>query len=87
MFKHNKALLLSTAILLASASPASAQTNTGDVVDVTTNDSLDVTTDNRDDDNDFPWGLLGLLGLAGLLGRKRNDDVHVSRTDNTNRKM
>ncbi len=31
-----------------------------------------------DDDNDFPWGLLGLLGLAGLLGLKRNDrDIHV----------
>jgi hypothetical protein len=30
------------------------------------------------DDNDFPWGLLGLLGLAGLLGRKKNDgDIHV----------
>ncbi len=31
----------------------------------------------RDDDDDFPWGLLGLLGLAGLLGRKRADDIHV----------
>lgn len=97
MFKHNKALLLSTAILLASASPAFAQTNTADVVDVTTNDTVDVTTDgmngvtttdNRDDDNDFPWGLLGLFGLAGLLGRKRrDDDVHVDRTADTNRKM
>ena len=36
----------------------------------------------REDDRDFPWGLLGLLGLAGLLGRKRNDrDDHVRRTD------
>jgi hypothetical protein len=32
----------------------------------------------EDDDNDFPWGLLGLVGLAGLLGRKRNErDIHV----------
>ena len=34
----------------------------------------------QDDDDDFPWGLLGLLGLAGLLGLKRRDDardVHV----------
>lgn len=32
----------------------------------------------REDDDDFPWGLLGLLGLAGLLGLKKNDpDVHV----------
>ena len=35
----------------------------------------------REDDRDFPWGLLGLLGLAGLLGRKRNDrGDHVRRT-------
>jgi hypothetical protein len=27
------------------------------------------------DDNDFPWGLLGLLGLIGLTGRKRRHDV------------
>jgi MYXO-CTERM domain-containing protein len=32
----------------------------------------------REDDDDFPWGLLGLLGLAGLLGLKRKDnDIHV----------
>ena len=30
----------------------------------------------REDDNDFPWGLLGLLGLAGLLGRNKRD-THV----------
>ena len=31
-----------------------------------------------DDDDDFPWGLLGLLGLAGLLGLRRHDrDIHV----------
>lgn len=83
MFKHRKALLISTTLLLASASPAFAQdTNTGDVVDVTTNDTVDVTTDDmngvttdrRDGEDDgFDWGLLGLLGLAGLLGIKRRD--------------
>lgn len=82
MFKHRKALLLSTALLMASVSPAVAQDNTGDVVDVTTNDTVDVTTDemnavtttdDRDDDDDFDWGLLGLLGLAGLLGLKRRE--------------
>jgi MYXO-CTERM domain-containing protein len=37
------------------------------------------TVEPEEEDNDFPWGLLGLLGLAGLLGlRKRDDrDVHV----------
>jgi len=39
----------------------------------------------EDDDNDFPWGLLGLLGLAGLLGRKKKDDIHVdARNDRRN---
>jgi len=30
-------------------------------------------TDTRtvDDDNDFPWGILGLLGLIGLAGLSR----------------
>ena len=38
----------------------------------------------EEDDDDFPWGLLGLLGLAGLLGlkrRDRDDDVRVDRTN------
>ncbi len=95
MFTHRKALLISTALLLASASPAFAQdTNTGDVVDVTTNDTVDVTTDDMedvttdsrggDDDDDFDWGLLGLLGLAGLLGMKRREsDLHRDTTTGT----
>ena len=31
----------------------------------------------EEDDDDFPWGLLGLLGLAGLMGlnRDRRDDT------------
>jgi MYXO-CTERM domain-containing protein len=38
----------------------------------------------EDDDDGFPWGLLGLLGLAGLIPRKRRDerDTTVNRTDN-----
>lgn len=32
----------------------------------------------QEEDDDFPWGLLGLLGLAGLLGlKKRERDIHV----------
>ena len=35
-------------------------------------------TEVEDDDDGFPWDLLGLLGLAGLLGlRKRDRDIHV----------
>lgn len=37
----------------------------------------------QEDDDAFPWGLLGLLGLAGLFGLKRRDrdDVYADRTD------
>ncbi|HEV2568378.1 WGxxGxxG family protein [Sphingomonas sp.] len=35
-----------------------------------------------EDDNDFPWGLLGLLGLAGLIPRKRHDHVNIDNRTN-----
>lgn len=41
-----------------------------------------------DEDDGFPWGLLGLLGLAGLLGLKRKDDHRDSdRHANTGTRM
>lgn len=59
---------------LAVAVPATVAAQT------TTDDAAMTTAPVQDDDNDFPWGLLGLLGLAGLLGRKRNDNhVHTDR--------
>jgi LPXTG-motif cell wall-anchored protein len=63
------------AVALAAISPAAAlaqddPNNTGE--------RQVTTTVEREDDNDFPWGVLGLLGLAGLLGRKRKEaDIHV----------
>lgn len=33
-----------------------------------------VQTTQEDDDNDFPWGLLGLAGLAGLAGLRRREE-------------
>jgi MYXO-CTERM domain-containing protein len=48
--------------------PAVAQTN-----------DQGATTDGRDHDRGFPWGILGLLGLAGLMGRKRERDVVATR--------
>ena len=59
---------------LGITSPVVAQTDTGGTGTTT------MTHD--DDDRGFDdWGLLGLLGLAGLLGRKRNNDTTVRRTD------
>ena len=34
----------------------------------------------QEEDNDFPWGLLGLLGLAGLMGRKKDNDTRRTNT-------
>ena len=95
------AVLLASASLAALPAAASAQNAvTNDVVveDLNTVNApaddgfveMDDTTNaqpvDREDDDDFPWGLLGLLGLAGLLGLKRRDDardVHVdARRDN-----
>lgn len=72
------AILAATAIAVAVPTAASAQDTLNGTDTVTT-------APVQDDDNDFPWGLLGLLGLAGLLGRKKNDHVHVDRTDNVRR--
>lgn len=41
-------------------------------------DRFNVDDDLYDDDDDFPWGILGLLGLAGLAGLKRRNDDHRS---------
>jgi MYXO-CTERM domain-containing protein len=73
------AMLAAAAIAIAVPSVATAQDTVNSTDTVTT-------APVQDDDNDFPWGLLGLLGLAGLLGRKRNDHIHVDRTDNVNRR-
>lgn len=81
------ALLLGAAAIAVLPTSAMAQDNVavdnivvGNVVDAdaTTLDDQPARVE-RDDDNDFPWGLLGLLGLAGLLGRKKSNDrdIHV----------
>jgi MYXO-CTERM domain-containing protein len=67
----------------AAAQNAADNTTTGDttIADDTTNTQYRTV---EREDNDFPWGLLGLLGLAGLLGRKRKDaDIHVDARHNT----
>lgn len=72
--------LIFTATLAFAATPALTQ-GTANTADPSM--STPVPTDRDRDDDDFPWGLLGLAGLAGLLGRKRNDDDH--RNSNINR--
>ncbi|MGZ8997469.1 MAG: WGxxGxxG family protein [Allosphingosinicella sp.] len=59
---------------------AAAEGREADRADVARNDYE--ANSGRDDDDGFPWGILGLLGLAGLLGLRKADRVdHVNRTD------
>lgn len=73
------AMMLLT-LVLAVSTPAVAQTGgaTGG-----TNYGTG-TTETEDDDDGFPWGVLGLIGLAGLIPRNKDKDDH-RRTTTTNR--
>jgi len=77
MRKYSLTLAVAATLLL----PVAASATAGTTVD---GNMAATTYETEDDDNDFPWGLLGLIGLAGLLGRKRDDHVHVDRRDNVN---
>ena len=75
-----KHALLAGAGLLMLPVPAMAQDTTTTVDNYSTQP-----VEREDDDDDFPWGLLGLAGLAGLLGRKKHDDADIrvdARRDN-----
>lgn len=78
---HTRAIVLATLIVVCPATGFAQEASS-----TTANDmALAGTAQPAREDNDFPWGLLGLLGLAGLLGRKRDDKhVHVDRTGTTN---
>ena len=82
-----RAALVAAALTLSPAA-ALAQDANNTATDTTTTDlnATDTTMTNdtayagqqQEEDNDFPWGLLGLLGLAGLAGlRRRDNDIHV----------
>jgi MYXO-CTERM domain-containing protein len=59
-------------------SPAAALAQNDTATTTTTADPTYAQPVQQEDDDDFPWGLLGLLGLAGLLGlKKRERDIHV----------
>lgn len=48
-------------------------------VTVAAQDTVDRTVTTSGEEEQFPWGLLGLIGLAGLIPRKHKD-VHTERT-------
>jgi hypothetical protein len=74
-----KIMIAAAAALALSATGANAQTEANNTVDTSYGDPQ------PREDNDFPWGLLGLLGLAGLIPRKKAPDVHIDNRTNTPR--
>lgn len=72
------------------AEPSNCKSSSGTVT--TQAEETTSTSEEKDEDKGFPWGLLGLLGLAGLLGmggRKREETevrhTTTTRTDVTTR--
>lgn len=70
--------IIAAAALVASVPAIAQQTGQGTPGSGIGNGTVDTSYGNPqpEDDDRFPWGLLGLLGLAGLLPRKRHD-IHV----------
>jgi MYXO-CTERM domain-containing protein len=68
--------LIAVAVAGALLTPAVASAQSNAAVDTSYG------TPPAEDDNDFPWGLLGLLGLAGLIPRKRHDHVNIDNRTN-----
>ena len=66
--------LIVAAALAAHAPAAATAQGTGPGVG---NGTVDTAYGNpqQEEDDGFPWGLLGLLGLAGLIPRKRHNRV------------
>jgi MYXO-CTERM domain-containing protein len=81
MNKINKAVIAAAAALAFTPGAVLAQNDSAYNSTTTTDTAINTQYSApavEDDDDDFPWGLLGLLGLAGLLGLKRKDnDIHV----------
>jgi MYXO-CTERM domain-containing protein len=75
---NSKRVAAATAlVLLSTATPVLGQNTAAG----TTTDPYATQTQ---EDDEFPWGLLGLLGLGGLLGLKRRDrDDDVRRTSSS----
>lgn len=67
--------ILALALLVSVGSPAAfAQSTTPGTTSGTTSGTSAQQTNNNNDDG-FPWGLLGLAGLAGLAGLKPKEQT------------
>jgi MYXO-CTERM domain-containing protein len=75
--RYTKLMLSAAALAVIVPGAASAGTGGANAVDTSYGNPQ------PQEDDDFPWGLLGLLGLAGLIPRKRRDDIHVDNRTGT----
>ena len=75
-----KISMIAAAAALTALAPAAASAQT-----VADNGVVDTSygAPQPEEDDGFPWGLLGLLGLAGLLPRKRKQHVDVDHRTRT----
>lgn len=65
--------IIAAAALAALTPTAASASATGDA------NTVDTSYGNPqpEEEDGFPWGLLGLLGLLGLIPRKKAPDVHI----------
>ena len=64
--------IAATALAVVTPIAAEATTGGGNTVDTSYGNPQP-----QDDDDGFPWGLLGLLGLLGLIPRKKPADINI----------
>ena len=79
----SRRMLVGAALLMILGSPAlgrMAFAQEGTVQPVPQTQVVETT-----DDNDFPWGLLGLFGLLGLAGLRRREEPRVVETVDASR--
>ena len=74
---NRKISTIIAAAALAALTPTAASAAQGGTVDTSYGNPQ------PQEDNDFPWGLLGLLGLLGLMPRKKKDAIHVDNRTRT----
>jgi hypothetical protein len=75
--RTNRISAIVAAAALAALTPAAASaTQGGGTVDTSYGNPQ------PQEDDGFPWGLLGLLGLLGLIPRKRKDNITVDNRTN-----
>ena len=67
--RNTKLAALGAALILSTSAAGAALAQ-----ESTTETTVTSTPVETEEDNDFPWGLLGLLGLLGLAGLRKKEE-------------